>query len=37
MENVGAVRDIAFNDVKRYVMLEDFVDYLRATSPAIGG
>jgi hypothetical protein len=37
MENVRAVRDIAFNDVKRYVMLEDFVDYLRATSPAIGG
>jgi hypothetical protein len=37
MENVGAIRDIAFNDVKRYVMLEEFVDYLRVPSPATSG
>jgi len=30
LENLGLVRDIAFNKVKRYRMTEDFAEYLHA-------
>jgi len=36
MENRGAIRDITFNNVKRYVMTEELVEYLTAESP-VGG
>jgi hypothetical protein len=34
MQNVGVIRDITFNNVKRYAMQEELVDYLRVPSSA---